>query len=250
MTVYKMTKQVLFIVLIFLNIGQNVLMAQSTVEDQPANIKERTEKNLEIIESGQHSPELYATLGYDYFQMGDLAHSILYYEKALMLDAGNVSYQNALSQVKNELPVKITTIPNFFMWSAYEQTMLSLSSATWSFLQMFIFIGLIYFLYRWMLVRPLSKEYLNWLVLVILIIGLILTSLFAYHKKVREKGGQALISMDHQDLYKAADDRSEVVASIGPGNKLYVLDSIGEWQKVQLADKDIGWVRSEKTKEI
>jgi len=83
----------------------------------------------------------------------------------------------------------------------------------------------------------------RWSVTSVLIALVALTSLLAYQRKVYSIGGQAAICMKDQKLYEAPDDRSEELVDLGPGNKVYILDQIGDWYKVQLRDKDVGWVR-------
>jgi len=79
-----------------------------------------------------------------------------------------------------------------------------------------------------------------------LLIFCLISGLMAYHSKLTELGGDQAISMQSQELYEAADDRSNSIVSIGPGNKVFLLDTIGDWYKVQLRDKDTGWVKKDR----
>lgn len=238
--------------LLFLNfIFWSCLAHGSNVQDPVAKDSSHLMgQYLEIINSGQHSPELYANLGYLFYQNNDLANSVLHYEKSLKLDPTNKQNRNALAQVKSELSVKITKIPDFILWRFYSGTMNLMSSKAWSITQIFLFTLLLVFLYKWLFLRPFAKKYMNWALLSSLILLMTLSCIFTYGKLQEEIGGKAAISMEHQSVYKAADERSEAIVAIGPGNKVYILDTIGEWNKIQLEDRDVGWIKSKSLRTI
>lgn len=173
-----------------------------------------------------------------------MANAVLFYERSLKLDPRNSRNQGALAQVRSELPVKITKIPDFILWRFYQGTMNFMSSKAWGLFQLAVFCLILIFLYKWLFVRPFSKAYLNWITLSGLMTLMLLSFVFMNARLQAEKGGLTAVSMEHQEVYQAADERSETIVSIGPGNKVYILDTIGEWLKIQLEDRDIGWIKS------
>lgn len=203
------------------------------------------ERYLSILTDGKHSPSLYANLGYEYYQNGNLANAILYYEKALKLDPHNDQLQKSLDQIRSELPIQITDIPDFILVRWYRSAYNYLSSTTWSVIQLFAGIVLLYFLYRLLFRNMTTKMIYQWLIIGGLLVIILLTSFFAYHRKQFEIGGHSGVSLKLQEVYEGPDSRSGTVLTIGPGNKVYILDNIGEWYKIQVRDKDTGWILKE-----
>lgn len=203
-------------------------------------------QHLQTLAEGQHSEELYVNLGYAYYQNGDLANAILYYEKALKLEPRDADVLNAIEQIRSELLVQVSDIPDFILVRAYRSVSNMMSATTWSILQLIMGVLFLYGLYQ-VLLKDLSlKKVHAWGILASLLALSLVCGLMSYHSQLVERGGDQAISMVDQELYKAADDRSESIVTIGPGNKLFLLDTIGDWYKVQLRDKDTGWVKKEK----
>ena len=50
---------------------------------------EATESYSDIIKDGKHSSELYYNMGNSYYKLNDIANSIFYFEKSLLLDPNN-----------------------------------------------------------------------------------------------------------------------------------------------------------------
>jgi len=217
-----------------------------SVEDNATPLVRTTEEWQAILDEGQHSKELYMQLGYTYYQEGDLANAMLYYEKADRLAPRDLDIADAIKLVRSQIPVQITDIPDFVLWRIYQSTANLMTSTSWSALQLFLsllLLGATYlFLFRQASI-PLSKR---WLTIGILVVGILFTSLMTYQRQSYLSDGSTGVSLDYQDLYEAPDDRSGTVTSIGPGNKVFLIDTIGDWYKVQLRDKDLGWVKRDR----
>ncbi len=227
--------------------GQNEIPKES----QPETTVQAIPELLAILEGGNHSPELYAQLGYSYYQEADLAHAVLYYEKALKLKPRDKDISDALDLIRNELSIQITEIPDFVLSRYYRNVSRLFSSTSWSVIQLLcgaLLLGLIYLrLFK-------SGEHLSnkWAGILIGLTAflMLLSVLFASARKYEEKGQVSGIAMSEHGIYEAPDDRSELIVSIGPGNKVFLIDEIGEWYKVLLRDKDTGWIPKDQIKLI
>ncbi len=222
----------------------------SIPQEKRLDYAENLEENIKYIEEGQHSKELYMNLGYAYYQDGDLANAVLYYEKALKLAPLDSYVKTSLAQIRAELPIQVSDIPDFILVRAYRSVSNLMSAATWSIIQLIFGLMFLYGLYQVLLKGVTMKRTYSWTLLGVLLVLSLICGLMSYHSKLVEDGGDQAISMVDQELYKAADERSESVVTIGPGNKVFLLDTIGDWYKVQLRDKDTGWVKKEKVRLI
>jgi len=206
---------------------------------------------LQQLENAQHSVGLYEQLGHTYYEDGDLANARLYYEKALLLEPRDESIREAIDYLKDGLQIQITDIPDFILVRYYRQCAELLSPLMWSILQLIFAVAIIFFAYRYLLskVKEGSKKGALLAIAGFVFLSLI-TGLFAYKSRSLSKGGTSAIVMTTQGLYAAPDDRSEVIADLGPGNKVELVDQIEDWIKVELADKDVGWIKQEIIKKI
>ena len=60
---------------------------------------EAIESYSDIIKDGKHSSELYYNMGNSYYKLNDIANSIFYYEKALLLNPKSEKITNNLSLI-------------------------------------------------------------------------------------------------------------------------------------------------------
>ena len=248
-----MLQRFLFIVFIITCLGFNSESLGQTSEFNQAVIAINAEKYSEgaqilqnLVDSSQvQSVELYYNLGFAYLKNGQLGQSILSLERAKLLDPKNEQVTQLLSIANEKVEVKITHIPNFILMELYESAAMSFSSNVWAFMQVIFFILFLLLLYLRLFRNYDSRNYTIpiGISLALLLICLALTS----KRRVIALTKDTAIFMDKKGyIYSGADDRSEAVADISEGVKMYIIDRIGDWYKVELDDKDIGWVQKEK----
>lgn len=233
--------RILFLVLFIVISSSYDMDAQTTADTLQG--QESIEVLLAKLADGYHSEGLYEQLGYAYYHQGDLGRARLYYEKAYLLAPMSTSISESLSIIREELAVPITVIPDFILIRMWRQTAKFLSPVMWSVLQILTVGVILFLLYNyWIKRRDLS---ISWALLGSLLVLTIFFSLLAYQSKVLQRGGVHAVVMDTSDLHTSPDKRSEVLAPVGPGNKILILDQIDDWVKVELADKDVGWLPQE-----
>ena len=236
----RKTLPFVFLLLLLTLVPGEVVSFAATYQDN-----DNLESYLTMITDGEHSADLYANIGYAYFQRGEIANAILYYEKAAKLDPHDHKIHASLNQIRSELPIQITHIPDFILVRWYRNAYNCLSSTMWSIMQVLAGLLLLYFVYRLLFHQIKTRPLYQWITITGLLVTILISGFFAYHRKQFEIGGNSGISMIQQELYEAPDARSGSVVSIGPGNKVFIIDNIGEWYKVQLRDKDTGWILKE-----
>ena len=248
-----MLKRFLFNVFIMICLSFHSDSFSQTSEFNQAIIAINAEKYNEgaqilqnIVDSAQvQSVELYYNLGFAYLKNGQLGQSILSLERAKLLDPKNEQVTQLLSTANEKVEVKITHIPNFILMELYESAAMSFSSNVWAFMQVFFFFLFLLLLYLRLFRNYESNHYSGALgiAFALMLICLVMTS----KRRDMAIAKDTAIFMDHKGyIYSGADDRSEAVADISEGVKMYILDQIGNWYKVQLDDKDMGWIQKEK----
>ena len=91
----------LFFSLIILNQNLTTLFDEGNSFYNNGNYEQAIEKYSSIIKSGYESSELYYNLGNSYYKLNDIANSIFYFEKSLLLDPNNLESKNNLSFANN-----------------------------------------------------------------------------------------------------------------------------------------------------
>ncbi len=92
--------------------GQNSeLFDQGNELYNNGNYYEAIEKYSSIVKSGEHSDKLYYNMGNSYYKLNDIANSIYYYEKALLLNPNSETINNNLVFAQNMLIDKIEILP-------------------------------------------------------------------------------------------------------------------------------------------
>ena len=108
---YNMFK--LFLILFFLNAQSQVevVFDEGNALYNQGNYTEAIEKYTSIINNGSESAELYYNLGNAYYKINDIANSIFYFEKSLLLDPNNNETKNNLSFSQNMTLDRIEIAP-------------------------------------------------------------------------------------------------------------------------------------------
>ena len=101
----------LYFSLIILNQNLTTLFDEGNSFYNNGNYEQAIEKYSSIIKSGYESSELYYNLGNSYYKLNDIANSIFYFEKSLLLDPNNLESKNNLSFANNMTIDRIETVP-------------------------------------------------------------------------------------------------------------------------------------------
>ena len=76
---------------------------------------------MEILEEDQHSAALYYNLGNSYYKLNQIAPSIYYYEKALLLDPNDKEIRSNLVYAQNMTLDAINPLPETTLSRFYKQ---------------------------------------------------------------------------------------------------------------------------------
>ncbi len=205
-------------------------------------------KALSIYDSinnmGYESAELYFNIGNCYFKTGDVAPAILNYERAKRLSPGDEDIAFNLQLANLRTTDKIEPIPEFILakyWNVFKQ---ALSSCGWTkiFLTFIwiIFVSIAMILYS----NNVVMKRVVFLITIISVLAsvLFLTTAWSQHKKEQSKN-HAIIFDNNAYVKSSPDENSTDLFIIHEGLKVKVIDGLGEWSKIKLADGKVGWVK-------
>lgn len=243
----RKTLTLLMLFIVVFGFAQNeALFKRATDAYNDADYNTAIENYLEILENGQHSASLYFNLGNSYYKLNQIAPSIYYYEKALLLKPNDPEITNNLGYARNMTLDAIETMPETGLSKIYRSVVGILSFDQWGFvavvfmiLFVFLYIAFYYFKYS-------TYKRITFITSIISLFIAVVAVVFAFMEYNEFKADQpAIVFSDEVSVKSEPNRRSEVVFTLHEGTKLNVLEKLDDWKKIRIADGQIGWLISE-----
>ncbi len=202
-----------------------------------------SEEFIKLISNGYYSEELLFNLANCYANLEDIPKAVLYYERALKQSPFNEEIKHNLRLAKYKIGVEIIDTPTFFLLNYWNNFSCIIRSNSWAYMSAAFFISFIYFCYRWLFGKERkSKKRSFFLALAFVILGIL--SLMASRTKYQLEFGHKTAIVMSQKLYlkSGPNIQSKDQRLLFGGVKVHLIDQIGEWYKVILANNEIGWI--------
>lgn len=197
-----------------------------------------------VIDSGHISAGLYFNLGNAYYKTHNIKNAILFYERAKILDPGDKDIETNLELARSQTFDKIESIPEVFFVTWFKWLQNRFSKNLWAIISIISFIVSISFFLIYLLSRIVSmKKASFWVGIVILIIS-ILSFIFGYQlDKIESAHNKAIIFSPTVVVKSSPSDTGTNLFIIHEGTKVEVLDKIGDWNEIKIADGSRGWIK-------
>lgn len=220
---------------------EQFLLANNAYND--SDHKRSIELYNEILTNGDESSDLYLNLGNAYFKNGELGKAILSYERGLKIDDDHEFLSQNLKYAQKQIKAPITTIPDFFLSRYWNAIVTSLGSTGWAVVNVVILILIALAVGSWLLSTQFRAKKMAFYSLLILIPVLLLSMLAGNQKYNSEvNASHAVIISDESQLLTGASSKSETIQDLSEGIKVKLIDRIDDYYKIQLMDKEIGWI--------
>ena len=237
----------LFLILFFINTQSQVQVVfdeGNTLYNQ-GNYTEAIEKYTSIINNGSESAELYYNLGNAYYKINDIANSIFYFEKSLLLDPNNNETKNNLSFSQNMTIDRIENVPVNQVSKFISKFTNLFDYNTWLLISIiFEFLSLIVFsLYLFNKNSDTKKR--NFSIGSIFLFCFIIFLILGINSKSEYEKNNPAILFDNRISFKSEpNERSEELFLLNEGTKVNVLEKLNEWSLVELSNGSKGWILS------
>ncbi|MEX0273748.1 MAG: SH3 domain-containing protein [Flavobacteriaceae bacterium] len=209
------------------------------------------ENYLQILENGQHSASLYYNLGNSYYKLNQIAPSIYYYEKALLVSPDDTEIKNNLGYAQNMTVDDIEVLPETGLSKLYDNIIGPLSFEQWAYLavgSMLLFVCLYLMFYFMAVARAKRISFILALLFLLVSLGSVLFAYLQYQEF--QADNPAIVFPEQLQVRSEPNNRSEVVFTLHEGTKVNVLEALNEYHRIQLTDGKTGWVPSEAIKII
>ncbi|MBO4610676.1 MAG: BatD family protein [Bacteroidales bacterium] len=202
-----------------------------------------------ILESGQESAPLLTNIGAACFKEGDLAHAILYFEKALKADPSYADAKYNLEFAQTFLKDRIESVPEFFIAGWIRALRCGLASNVWAVIFLVLFALALGLLLLFLLGGTTAARKTGFFAgLVALLLSLVCLG-FSLRLRADYRANTSAIVVSPVSVARSAPDNNSGtdLFILHEGTKVRVLDSVGSWDNIELADGRQGWIL---TKEI
>ena len=205
------------------------------------NYQQAIDAYQKLISEGYHGADIYYNLGNAYYKTGQISQAILNYERALRITPSDEDIRFNLKLANLKTVDRIIPVPQLSIVTKWQNFVASRCSRTWAILSIVsIWLALVAFT-LYLFVDNVRK--VGFYAGGVLLFFALFFSYFSYTQHQSEYGACHAILTSSNAYVKSAPDASGTdLFIIHEGVKLNILDRVGEWSKVRLADGKVGWV--------
>lgn len=197
-----------------------------------------------IEESGQKSAKLYYNLGNAWFKQGNYPKAILNYERALRLDPSYSDARYNLEFTSNFVQDKIEPVPEFILKSVARKVSYVMGSNAWAAIFLVLLAAALMMGLLFLLGSSVGKRRTGFycgIVLLLLSAGAL--SFSAWQKSDSVKTDTAIVMSPVSSVKSSpSSGSSKDLFVIHEGTKVTILDEVGSWKNISLADGRQGWL--------
>jgi len=228
-----------------------ILLDEANKVYNEGSFEQATELYEKVIENGFESAEVYYNLGNAYFKQNNFAAAILYYEKAKKLEPNDEDINFNLKIANNSIVDKIETVPELFYIQWWNTLLYALTVDQWGMLSAAFFALLLIMVLVFLLTRVVVlKKVSFWFGLLFLVSSVSTYALANQKFNSFKKDHEAIIFTPTVTVKSSPTESSIDLFVIHEGTKVELLDNVGEWYEVSIANGSIGWIKNEDLRKI
>ncbi len=204
-----------------------------------------------IIQTGVESAELYFNLGNAYFKSNDIPSAILYYEKAKKLKPNDEDINFNLNVANTQIVDKIEPVPELFLKQWWRSIYNIFNADTWAMISvigfiLFFVLLAFYLLSKYIVIRK-SAFYAGLIVLFLTLFNFTI----AFQKyNILKHQKEAIVFVPTITVKSSPNQNSVDLFVIHEGAKVKILEKVGNWNEIKIANGSVGWLPAEALKDI
>jgi tetratricopeptide (TPR) repeat protein len=249
------TLSMIVISLLFVG-GVNAQAAQTTYTDSlwtqaaaayaEGNWQESIDGYLAISDLGLESAALYCNIGSAYFKQGNYPYAILYFERALKLDPSYSDARYNLEVASNLVQDKIDSVPEFILKAWTRDICYVLDSDAWAIIFLILLALTAAMVLLFLLGSRVGMRRLGFFSAIpTFLICLMALSFSMWQKKDYMTLDSAIITRPVVSVKSSPSaEASTDLFILHEGTKVGVIDDVGTWKNIELADGRQGWIKS------
>lgn len=225
-------------------------IAQGNTAFEQKQFKKATQMYERALRDGESSL-LHYNLGNAYYRLGDRAHAVLNYERALKLDPGNDDARFNLKFVNEKSKINETSGTNYFTtlisgWVGH------LSSNTWAMISLAMFVLMLAAIACYRIATGVALQKTGFFGAIVLgIIALLAMASAIYMYRHTTKAHYAIVMTDKAPANKSPREGEKEEFKLPSGSKVEIIDSISNdksanaamWYMIETTSNKTGWMK-------
>lgn len=204
-----------------------------------------------VSEQGE-SPQLYYNLGNCYYRMDSVAHAVLYYERALLLNPSDRDARFNLDMARSKTVDRVVPASEMFFVTFYRSLVLSMSVQQWAVLALLAFVLMLVGVALYLFAPRLLLKKVGFSAAVVLLLVCVFANVAAYNQLRHINHRTGAVVMAPSAVVKSTPSPSGTdLFILHEGTRVEITDdSMREWLEVRLSDGKQGWLRRSETEVI
>ena len=204
-----------------------------------------------VLAAKQNSAELYFNLGNCYYKLNKVAPSIYNYEKALVLNPNDVEVLNNLKFAQKLQIDEIKVIPKVGFSKMVHDFASFFHYNTWAWISVgFSTLFLLFFIGYYFSQITSSKRIFFFGMFALLLLLLVSVSAAISEKNDFDNERPAIVFAEMVLVKSEPQNGSNTVFTLHEGTKVFVVETLENWKKIQLTDGTEGWIEKSAIKEV
>ena len=218
---------------------------------QKGNYQEAITVYESVVNSGQQSAELYFNLGNCFYKLNKVAPAIFNFEKALLLNPNDTEIQNNLSFAQKMTIDEVVEVPKVGFAKIIRDFTSSYHYDTWAWIAIVfsvLFLGC-FAGYYFSNTTMLKRVFFTAMIFVLLFA---IMSIFAgfFEKNQNNNDRPAIVFATITSVKSEPKSSAQDAFVLHAGTKVFVLESLNNYKKIQLLDLKQGWIEKSAIKEL
>ncbi len=204
-----------------------------------------------IEEQGLMSDKLYFNLGNAHYKNNDMAHAILYYQKALVITPNDADFIYNLEVAQAQIKDQIEEIPEFFLRKWSRAISRSLDCTGWSIISLVALGVLLASILIFLLSNSIALRKSGFGVGLFAALILFISTIYALDERQEMLNNDMGVIMSQSIAIKSSPDRSATdLFMLHSGTTVKILRELDDWYEIVIADGKTGWIESKRVAEI
>lgn len=208
------------------------------------NYDRAVELYLQLAQENAKDAHLCYNLGCAYYRLDSIAKSILWFERAALIEPDDDEIAYNLDMVRTKTIGRFIPLHEMFFARVYRSVVNTFSSYKWACLGISFFVIFLFALGLYLFTSRMVLRKTGFFSAVLFVVLTILANVFAYQQLKYAESSMKGVIMDTSVTVKSTPSES--------GNDLFVIhegtcveiqdDSMKEWAQVRLSDGKMGWI--------